>query len=395
MRLSILAFFLGVVYCQTLTKLPDIGWFLLALPLVKYRQTRLLFFLILGLAYAIFRADIILAQKVPIEIIKKDIEIIGTVIGIPNKRGFTFSPQANKQWPNPGLIYLKYSKYSQKPFEIFPGEQWQFTVRLKPTRTTANVDSFDSEKWLFKNNIAAIGSIYSKKLLQDASAFNIDKFRYSLAENIKNELVDYQSAGIIIALAMGDKSMITTDQKKILRHAGMSHLIAISGLHIGFIAWLTFFISHSLWKYMGNMALLFPAHKFAALASMFFATSYALLAGFSLPTQRALIMLVVVLSSIVFSYKIASSKIFSIALLLILLWHPSTVLSIEFWLSFISVAIILYFLKSYPEKGSSFLTKHFWPIFKIQFAITVGLFPILLFIFGYVPLISFLANFIA
>ncbi|MDM8569835.1 hypothetical protein QUF50_10080, partial [Thiotrichales bacterium HSG1] len=88
MRLSILAFFFGIVSCQTLAELPNIGWFLLALPLIIHPYTRLPFFFILGLAYATFRADLILAQKIPLELTKKSIEITGTVIGIPNQRGF-------------------------------------------------------------------------------------------------------------------------------------------------------------------------------------------------------------------------------------------------------------------------------------------------------------------
>ncbi|MDM8568624.1 ComEC/Rec2 family competence protein, partial [Thiotrichales bacterium HSG1] len=310
-------------------------------------------------------------------------------------RGFIFSPQANDQWSNPGLINFRYSKYSQEKFSVLPGQRWKFTVRLKPIRTTFNPDSFDSEKWLFKNNIVAIGSIHSKKELPESSVFNIDKLRLSLAKKMQDQLSEHQSGGIIIALAMGDKSFIPTEQKRILRYAGMSHLIAISGLHIGFIAWLTFFISHSLWKYMGNMTLIFPAPRFAALMSIFFATNYALLAGFSLPTQRALIMLAVVLFGIIFNYRIIVSKFISIALLLILLWEPLTVLSVEFWLSFSSVVIILYFLTSYHDNGHSFLTKNFLPIIKIQTAITIGIFPILLFTFGYVPLLSFLTNMVA
>ncbi|MDM8564242.1 DNA internalization-related competence protein ComEC/Rec2 [Candidatus Halobeggiatoa sp. HSG11] len=393
MRLSILAFFFGILYCQTLTELPDLIWFLLALPLVKFPRTRLLFFFVLGLAYAVFRADIILAQKVPIELTRNNIKITGTIIGTPYQHGLIFSPKATEEWPNPGLIYLKYSPNVQ--YEMIPGQKWRLTVRLKQIRTTSNPDSFNLETWLFKNSIAATGSIRSATYLQEFSLLNINNIRHHLAEELKTELAEYQSVGIIIALALGDRSAIPTPQKEILRHANISHLIAISGLHIGFIAWLTFIISRSLWKYMGSMALLFPAPRFAALASIFFATNYAMLAGFSLPTQRALIMVMVALFGIIFNYKIAASKIFAITLLLILLLEPLTVLSIEFWLSFGTVAIIFYGLTGYPEKGNSFLEKNFMHIIKIQIIVTVGLFPILLFIFGYVSLLSFAANFIA
>ncbi len=389
MRLGIFAFLLGILYCQTLPELPNIYWLVLVLPIGIFPRYRLIFWFALGLGYAIWRADIILAQKIPAEIIGKNIKIIGTIINFPNQHRFQFSPEPSQEWLNPGIIYLKYLEPS-----LLPGQKWQFTVRLKSARATFNPDSFASETWLFQHRIMASGSVISAKLLQQPALININNLRYSLAQTIKEELDEYQSVGIIIALALGDKSLIPSKQKEILQHTGIVHLIAISGLHIGFIAWLVFIISRTWWKYMGNMPLLFPAPRFAALASMFFATCYALLAGFSLPTQRALIMVMVALFGITFNYKIATSKIFAIALLLILLLDPLTVLAVEFWLSFGTVAIIFYSLSS-RQAGITVLEKYGLSIIKIQIVITLGLFPILLFIFGYIPLLSFAANLIA
>ncbi len=391
MRLSILAFMLGILYCQTLSELPDIIWFTLLLPLGLFPRLRLLSFFILGLIYAIWRADIILAQKLPAELIGKNIKITGTVLDIPSQHRFKFYPEASPKWPNPGLIYLRYPK---KQLSVRPGQQWDFIVNLKQTRNTFNFDSFDSEKWLFSHRVMAIGSIRSAKLLHETSLLNISDIRYSLVKIIKQELSKYQSGGIIIALALGEKSIIPTHQKKILRHTNISHLIAISGLHIGFIAWIIFIISHNLWKHIGNV-LIFPASRFAAIVSILFATSYALLAGFSLPTQRALIMLIVALSGIIFNYKITSLNIFSIALLIILIWDPLTVLSVEFWLSFGTVAIIFYSLDNRKRKKRTPLENTGLSILKIQIIITLSLFPVLLFIFGYVALSSFIANLIA
>ena len=390
MRLSILAFLLGILYCQTLSELPDIVWFTLLLPLGLFPRLRLLSFFILGLIYAIWRADIVLDQKLPIELAGKNITIIGTIIDIPNQYGFKFSPIASSKWPNPGSIYLK----NPKPLLVKPGQLWEFTVSLKQTRNTFNPDSFDYEKWLFRHRIMAIGSIRSAKLLQETSFFNINNIRYSLATTIKQELSDYQSVGIIIALSLGEKSIISTQQKKILRHTNISHLIAISGLHIGFVSWIVFIIAYNLWKYIGNV-IVFPASRFAALVSILFATSYALLAGFSLPTQRALIMLIVALSGIIFNYRITISNVFAIALLLILILDPLTVLSVEFWLSFGTVAIIFYSLDNRKRKNLTQLENTALFIIKIQIIITLSLFPVLFFIFGYISLSSFIANLIA
>ena len=411
MRSATIAFLIGILFFQSLNRLPETQWLVWVLPLIiiiiiligilpRYRLIFMIFILILGFLWTLWRVDMILAQKLPIAIENQDITINGVVINLPQSNHyswrFDFMPKPMKNWPNPGKIRLSW--YGKPPQALRPGQHWQLTVRLKPARGLLNPNVFDYSKYLFINRIMAIGHVRPKgksQLLSQASAFNIDNLRYHLAQEIKKTLKTQASTPMIIALAVGDKHDISPEQIDILQKTGTIHLMAISGLHIGFIAWLAFWIGSFFYK--SQTAILWlPAPRFAAIFCLIAAFSYALLAGLSLPTQRAFIMVAVVAFSIVFARKTAISVTLAFALLLVLLWDPLAVLSAGLWLSFFAVAVIFYAQTGRREpQQQSTLSKWGLGTLKTQLAVTLGLFPVLLAIFGYIPLSSLPANFIA
>jgi len=407
MRLATLAFLLGILFCQTLKFLPDIRWTVLIFPLIilvwLFPRFRLLFFLLLGFLWTVWRADIILAQKLPKEIEGQSITITGTIIGLPrqvqyqhNSCGwrFNFAPLPSEKWPNPGHLRLLWLSEQS----LRPGQQWQLTVRLKRAHGMLNQGVFDYSKWLFKNGILTTGRVQDNgSLLSQPLGFNIDNWRYRLAKAIRHSLGELPSTGILIALAVGERQWVSQEQRTVLVRTGTVHLIAISGLHIGLIALfaMAFFwvVRRGLRFYPSKAMYWLPAPQFAALLSLLAAFYYALMAGFSLPTQRAFIMVAVAVSGIMFARQVAVSHLLALALLFVLLWNPLSVLSAGFWLTFGAVAAILYASKR--DRGLSPLNKWGVGTFRMQWAVTLGLFPIVLAIFGYIPLTSFLANIVA
>jgi competence protein ComEC len=404
MRLGTLVFLFGILFCQTLPFLPNVYWTVLLFPLILSAwilpRYRLICLFAIGFLWNVFRGDTILTQKLPHDLEGKDIVITGEIIDLPvsKKYGWQFVFVLNpiKEWTNPS--HLRLSWYGKPPVPLRPGQQWQLTVRLKRVYGSMNQGSFDYESWLFQQRIQATGYVRSKDeihLLGEPSPFNIDNLRYRLAQEIQKSVGEYSSASMIKALALGIKHEISKAQNTILRHTGTAHLMAISGLHIGFIAWLAFFIGHRFWSYAGKAALWLPAPRFAALLSLLAAFFYALLAGFSLPTQRALIMVAVALSGIVFARAKTLSHTLTLALLAVLLWDPLSVLSAGFWMSFGAVAVIIYALSGRRKPTTSVLTHKNLSAFKTQLAVTLGLFPIILMICGYISLSSLPANLIA
>jgi competence protein ComEC len=133
-----------------------------------------------------------------------------------------------------------------------------------------------------------------------------------------------------------------------------------------------------------------PAPKVAAVGAIAAATVYAALAGFSIPTQRALIMIAVAMGAVLLQRRVATTQLLAMALLLVLLYDPLAALSAGFWLSFTAVAVIVLFLNARQRKGIDWRN-----LGRLQWGIAIGLLPLLLLFFQQVSLVGPLANFFA
>ena len=404
MRFNTLAFLVGIVYGQTWSHLPDPLWTILLLPMMliawKQPNLRLLCFGALGLGWTVWRANVILAQNLPRDLESRDLKLKGVVVHLPIKKvygwQFDFMPNPTSEWPNPGLVQLNW--YSESGNSLLPGQHWQLTVRLKPIYSLFNPGGFDYSSWLFQQHISATGYVSSRsqpQLLQRPTLLNIDYWRYQLAKAIQQQLHHSSTQGIIIGLAMGERQWITPSQEMVFTRTGTAHLVAISGLHIGLVAWLTWEITQRLWRYLGKPTLWLPAPRFAAIWSLLAAGCYALLAGFTVPTQRALIMLVVAMSGIFFARRVQPSAILAFSLFGVLLWDPFAVLSLGFWLSFGAVTVIVYVSTNRRDLRNSVLLR--WGLGSCRSQIAVSLFMAIIFLtqFGYISSSSLVANSIA
>ncbi len=328
--------------------------------------------------------------------------------------------------------YKNYNKSSLIGLNV--GDYWQFKVKLKRPSGLLNPGGRDYEKWLFSHQIRAVGYIregaenkrinkmeinQALPVLQKLN-YGIDKIRQNLASKLDVILADNEFKGIYLALILGIKDQITQQQWKVFLDSGTNHLIAISGLHIGLFAAIGFFIGRYLWSLSQFLLRHYPAQLAGAFFALFFAFIYAALAGFSIPTQRALIMISLVLSSLFFRVYLPPLLILSYALILVLLIDPMASLSIGFWLSFAAVVIILYALSKKLKKEGGIdekaeddfcLASNGWKnnlknrllvmikssaqLSYLQLVLFIGLLPFGLLFFSRILLLSPLANFIA
>ncbi|MDX9767228.1 MAG: DNA internalization-related competence protein ComEC/Rec2, partial [Ectothiorhodospiraceae bacterium] len=166
------------------------------------------------------------------------------------------------------------------------------------------------------------------------------------------------------------------------------HLMAISGLHVGLVAGLAGLLALRLWRLSARLCLWLAAPRAAALAGLAAGFVYALLAGFAIPTQRALVMLTVVAAALAWGRIGTPSRTLALALLAVLLLDPLSVLSPGFWLSFAAVAVILYALTG-RRAG------HPLAWLRIQVVIAIGLLPLTVWFFQFGAVVSPLANLIA
>lgn len=153
------------------------------------------------------------------------------------------------------------------------------------------------------------------------------------------------------------------------------------------VASLIYGLMFRLWARIPALALRIPSQRAAALGGAIAALSYALIAGFSVPTQRTLFMLSAIALALWFDRGISGSRILAWALLAVVLFDPWSVLSPGFWLSFGAVAMIFYVTANRTGTPSALSGA-----IRTQMAVTLGLLPLTLVLFQEVSIISPLAN---
>lgn len=393
---SVLAFIAGASVVQLLPALPPLAASLaVALALVVIVRHRIVAFGVIGCLWALWAATERLDDLLPPALEGKDLIIEGVVVGLPQtfnrgvRFGFTVEPTTitdNIELPKKVRLSWYYN-----PALVKSGQRWRLTVRLKRPHGMMNPGGFDYERWLFLHHIDATGYVRrspDNRLMDERAGSLLSLWRQTLADEVTSALADHPMSGIIKALTIGERSAVTPDQWRLFRRTGTAHLMAISGLHIGLVAGLTFFLTRRAWSLSG--VLRYPPPRVAAFAAFVSALFYAAIAGFAIPTQRALTMIAVIMGGLLFQRAIKPFHGLTVALLLIVLVDPFAVLSPGFWLSFSAVALILFAMAG--RVGSE---RYWHSAARIQWVTALGLMPIVLLFFQQASLIAPLANLIA
>jgi competence protein ComEC len=300
-----------------------------------------------------------------------------------------------KKWDPSFSAKVKLSwYYFHKP--IKSGQYWSLKVRLKKPNGLLN-GSFDYEKWLYQNRFLATGYVrqgYQLKEVDTSFGRTLANLRQTVSDKMDNALLDHPYKGLIKALVIGVKNDINEQQWQILMRTGTNHLLAISGLHIGLLSAFIWFLIYHLWRFIPILNLRYPASLIASFVALSGAIIYAALAGFALPTQRALIMLVVVFIAILLKRQLLPSYILLFALLAVVLFDPLSALSAGFWLSFSAVAVIFFVITARLGIKVNVWSKIHYFI-RLQLTIFIGLLAPLLLLFQQFSLIAPLANLVA
>ena len=423
-----LGFVFGAWLLQQQPALPSLYWLLTLIPacylLIKlrplsYQHARLIhslcfvvFASLLGFSWAATVATIRLNDQLPADWQQKSINIVGIIATLPEvtEKGERFqfdvekilTQDTTKTLKIPSHISLNFygnsgsTNLNNEPSRLnqfHAGERWQLTVKLKRPHTTYNPHGYDFEIWALENNIRATGSISSKSGYKKLNNFvwrpsyMVERVREKVGNQISQTLANKPYAGVIRALVIGDDSQITQTQWSVYLRTGVNHLMSISGLHITMLAGLAYAIAAFIWRRIPNLVLRLPTRKAATIIGLIVAVLYSFLAGMSLPTQRTLIMLITFAFALLWGKNLAISRALAIALMVVVLLDPWASMAAGFWLSFSAVAII-----AYVSIGRLSAQHWFKEAVHTQWAITLGLLPLLIALFGQTSIVSPLAN---
>lgn len=253
--------------------------------------------LMLGFAWTGWQAASSLEWQLPHELEGKPLMVRATIYSLPisDKFGTHFTAYVDSvQHENfIGHTYVRLTWMNAQHLRV--GDSYQLSVRLKRIHGVRNPGSFDYEAWALQGGLRASGTVitrYPQKYLTHRRFFSpVNQIRQILYDRITTALPSSPTSPWLLALMIGERSSAPPQHWEILRATGTNHLMAIAGLHIGLIAGMIHFMMRRLWSRSTLLVSLYPAQLAAAFSALTVAWIYSALAGFSIPTQRACIML--------------------------------------------------------------------------------------------------------
>ncbi|NIA57871.1 DNA internalization-related competence protein ComEC/Rec2 [Massilia sp. TW-1] len=371
--------------------------------------------LLTGCAWAAFVAQAALAPSLDARDEGRDVHVVGIVATLPYRfdEGVRFDFHVERSLDAgvrvPPHVVLSWYAGMHGAHQVFgdvqPGQRWQLTVRLQRPHGNANPGGFDYEAWLLEQGVRATGYVRAGDGDRMLDAFVaspgvvVERVRAALRTRIQHALAGRTYAGVIVALVIGDQRGIDQADWQVFNRTGIGHLISISGLHITMIAGLAAWSTSALWRrsfFTGaQLPLRLPAQKVAALVAAGVALLYVLLAGFGVPAQRTLYMLSVVTLALWLGRLTAVSHVLCAALGVVVLLDPWAGLWPGFWLSFGAVSVIVFAGHGRIGAPPAGARAALLVAGRTQWAVTAGLVPLTLLLFGQVSVVSPLANAVA
>lgn len=421
MTAAILAFGAGVLLLQHQAGLPAPLWLAL-LPVcvalgIRRRALLVPCALAAGFLWAGGAAHLRLGDRLAPELEGRDLEITGIVAGLPvrTERALRFDLEVEAvrgvdadRAGVPARVRLAwYRAAAQGPgdegaaapaeaVQLHPGERWRLSVRLRRPHGNVNPHGFDYEAWLLERGIGATGYVRpdpaperlgQRRAMRD----RIERAREAVRDRFLTVLGTTPASGVLTALAVGDQQAIANEEWRLFQRTGVTHLMSISGLHVTLVSSLVAWLVAALWRrtpgLSPSLCLWLPARRAAAAAAVVAALAYTLLAGFAVPAQRTFYMVAVVAAAFWSGRIVSPGRTLALALGVVLAADPWAVLAPGFWLSFGAVALIFFVAAGWSSPEGRLVQ---WA--RIQWAITVGLAPAALLLFGQVSVVGPLAN---
>ncbi|MET0809244.1 MAG: DNA internalization-related competence protein ComEC/Rec2 [Pseudoxanthomonas sp.] len=401
---SALALLAGAITCLLLPALP--WWPVLAvLAMVGagcwWRGGRLRWLgpLLAGFGWAGLQATYVLSSQCPPHWEKRDVPIEGRIVDLPQaelrRTRFRFKVDDRAAMPEPlrGRTlqlswYDDFDALAPGPRTgLKAGARWKLVVQVRAPRGLSNPGGFDSERHALSQRIAATGYVREPGRARLLSApAGINAWREAMSARIQAAIAS-SSSRYVRALALGDTRGLDDKDWEILRAAGVTHLIAMSGVQVGMVGGFFALCAAGLWRWAPGWMQRVPRPQVAAVAGLAGACGYAALAGFALPTVRTVLMIAVVVVARLSRRPVRVVDSLGLAIIALVLFDPLWLLAAGFWLSFAGVAVLAWCLPQSQHWAKGFLSA--------QGAAALGLLPLTVAMFGQASAVGPLINLVA
>lgn len=357
------------------------------------RRWRLAGTVLLGAGIASLHAADSLARRLPAEPATLSTVVTGRIADLPRAEArrtvfpFDIEEERSGQLAGQRIRLAWHARGKGDVPELHAGERWTFAVRLRSPRGLRNPGGWDAEKGALVDRLAATGTVRATGARRLSPGSGIAGWRDATAARI-GTAVARPSSRFVRALALGDTRGLSDEDWSTLRANGLTHLIAISGFHVGMVAGAGALVARLFWWLWPGLGRRLPARLAAAGAGAGCALVYAAAAGFSLPTVRTLLMIAVVAGAQALRRSVGTTQTLAVAAMLVLVADPLSVLTPGFWLSFLGVAWLLWCL---PRGTGSWFAE----LVKAQGVATLGLLPVTVLLFGQASLAGPVANLVA
>jgi competence protein ComEC len=355
---------------------------------------RLLAWTLAGFVLAAAHAAFVLSSRLPPSLDGAQVRITGRIVDLPTieprRVRFELRVDDGPEALRGHRLRLAWYAPRDAPGLRIPeaGGRWTFDVRLRAPRGLRNPGTLDAERHAFARRIAATGYVRNASTAREVGPpSGLPAWRATMAERI-----DHAIAGgtqrFIRALALGDTRGLDDADWHVLRATGLTHLIAISGFHVGLVAGAFALGASLLWRLAPALGLRCSRPIGMALVALAGAMLYTAVAGFALPTVRTTLMIAVVAGARATRRPLSTFGALALAVAAMVLVDPLAVLGAGFWLSVAGVAWLLWCL---PRSDGSVLRM----FAAAQVVATVGLLPLTVALFGQASLAGPIANLVA
>lgn len=355
---------------------------------------------LLGMGWVWLHAGWGLERQLPAQWEGREVVVSGRISGLPEpgvrRTRFRLRVDDDASQPEPlrGRL-LQLSWYDDfGALEAGPrvalqaGARWQLTARVRAPRGLANPGGFDAERHALAQRISATGHVRAVETARQLGPpAGIDAWRERMSARIATSAPG-ASARYVQALALGDTRGLDDGDWQTLRATGLTHLIAISGFHVGLVSGFFALVGAGIWRLLPGLARRCPRPQAAAAFALVGALGYAAVAGFALPTVRTVLMIAMVVLARLWRRPVAAADSLALAAIAVLLFDPLSVLAAGFWLSFAGVAWLVWCL---PRSEDGLLRG----FLSAQGVATLGLLPLTVMLFGQASLAGPLANLVA